>query len=137
MMEVISMNTLLQALQIHAARRGDGLLPEFLPTGYRASQAPKVANESSPSEAQLVDGRPVGDFAHTSVLVTAKIDTGWSRHEKRRWRILVALAEFTTAWRRHRRDRRLLASLNERELRDLGIDRPMGVKMARRGYWSP
>jgi uncharacterized protein YjiS (DUF1127 family) len=35
------------------------------------------------------------------------------------------LAEFTTLWRRHRRDRRLLASLNERELRDLGIDHPM------------
>jgi len=53
------------------------------------------------------------------------IDMGWSRRGKRRWRILVALAEFTTAWRRHRRDRTLLANLNERELRDLGIDRAM------------
>jgi len=52
MMEVISMNTLFQALHIHAARRGDGLLPEFLALEYRAGRAPKVANEKAPAEAQ-------------------------------------------------------------------------------------
>jgi uncharacterized protein YjiS (DUF1127 family) len=39
--------------------------------------------------------------------------------------MLVALAEFTTTRRRYRRDRQLLASLSERELRDIGIDRTM------------
>jgi hypothetical protein len=58
MMEVISMKSLLQALHILAARRGDGLLPEFLAPEYRANQAPKVTNESAPSKAQQKEERP-------------------------------------------------------------------------------
>jgi uncharacterized protein YjiS (DUF1127 family) len=63
------------------------------------------------------------------------IDTGWARHGKMRWRMLVALAEFITAWRRYRRDRRLLASLNERELRDIGIDRSMVENDSAVEFW--
>jgi len=61
MMEVISMKSLLQALHILAAKRGDGLLPEFLAPEYRVNQVPRVANESAPSEAhqkEEVGGAP-------------------------------------------------------------------------------
>ena len=56
--------------------------------------------------------------------MTAVADLG---HEAKRGprRMLRALIRFIVAWRRHQRDRRLLASLSERELRDIGIDRGM------------
>lgn len=38
-------------------------------------------------------------------------------------RLARCVTKFIIALRRHHRDRRLLANLNERELRDIGIDR--------------
>lgn len=40
-------------------------------------------------------------------------------------RVLKAVAHFIIAWRRYHRDRQLLAMLNERELRDIGLDRSL------------
>jgi hypothetical protein len=46
-MEVITMMSLLRALHVHAAERGDGLLPEFLNCGRIARSLQKPANEDT------------------------------------------------------------------------------------------
>jgi uncharacterized protein YjiS (DUF1127 family) len=40
------------------------------------------------------------------------------------WRLASWCSAFIFAWRRHRRDQQLLRHLDERSLRDLGIERP-------------
>jgi uncharacterized protein YjiS (DUF1127 family) len=51
----------------------------------------------------------------------------WERHVARSFlgRILNRLVSLLASWHRRRRDRRLVASLDDRALRDLGIDRSM------------
>jgi uncharacterized protein YjiS (DUF1127 family) len=50
-------------------------------------------------------------------------------------RMLGAFGKLIIAWRHYHRDRRLLASLNERELHDIGIDRSVVTDDDSVVYW--
>ena len=50
-------------------------------------------------------------------------------------RKLVRLVEHAISWDRRRRDRRLLASLNDRMRRDIGIDRAAAESGSPMSFW--
>ena len=50
-------------------------------------------------------------------------------------RTLVRLIEQVSAWHRCRHDRQLLASLDERRLRDIGIDGPTTESDSAMSFW--
>ena len=50
-------------------------------------------------------------------------------------RTLAGLVEWLRAWNRRRRDRRLLAGLDDRVLRDMGIDRVAVERDSAMSFW--
>jgi hypothetical protein len=52
------MMSLLLAIHVHAAKRGDGLLPEFLRNAPLPRGVPKAANESSVPRAEEAKAGP-------------------------------------------------------------------------------
>jgi hypothetical protein len=55
------MLSLLRSLYVHAARRGDGLLPQLLNPGYSSSPPPKAANQDSAPSRRAGSRHAAGD----------------------------------------------------------------------------
>lgn len=53
------------------------------------------------------------------------------------WRALVAVADMLYLWQTRIEERRLLASMDDRLLRDIGISRYDATREADKGFWRP
>jgi uncharacterized protein YjiS (DUF1127 family) len=104
------------------------------PSGSQARRLTSLGREHMPA---LLERRFPGVFHKLDDLhqdlSAVHGDLGAARHEPPSlWPSLLAIPK---AWRERTRGRRILADMNERELRDLGLSRSQVVLEAHKPFW--